>query len=60
VTFSTFDSWIATEHPYAIVYGAAQTIFRMIGKTDEARGMKEEVAEHYRTVLVSGIKEEGE
>jgi hypothetical protein len=32
----------------------------MIGKTDEARGMKEEVGEHYRTVLVSGIKEEGE
>lgn len=60
ITVSTFDSWIATEHPYAIVYAAAQTIFRIIGKTDEARGMKEEVAEQYRTVMVSGIKEEGE
>jgi hypothetical protein len=60
VTESTFDSWIAREHPYAIVYGAAQTIFRLIGKTDESKGMAQEVAEHYRTVTVSGIKEEGE
>jgi hypothetical protein len=55
ITTGTFDSWIALDHPYAIVYGAAQTIFRLIGKTDEARGMKEEVAEQYILLRNSNI-----
>lgn len=60
ITVDAYDSWIAIEHPYAIVYGAAQTIFRTIGKTEEARGMQEEVREQYYLVKTANIVGYGE
>lgn len=32
-----FDSWIAREYPYAIIFDAASTILQTIGMTDAAR-----------------------
>jgi hypothetical protein len=60
ITTGTFDSFIALDHPWAIVYGAARTIFSQIGKTDEAKGMAQEVAEQYRLLMTSEIREFGE
>lgn len=35
ITQATYSSWIALDHPYAIVYEAASTVFKMIGDTDQ-------------------------
>jgi hypothetical protein len=35
ITQSGYDSWIALDHPYAIVFEAASTVFKMIGDTDQ-------------------------
>lgn len=42
-----FTSWIALDHPYAIVFEAARIIFRQVGAVDEANNMRTEVAEQY-------------
>jgi hypothetical protein len=40
VTTVGFDSWIALDHPYAIVLEAAEKVFKMIGKTEEFAAFK--------------------
>jgi hypothetical protein len=35
ITQSGYSSWIALDHPYAIVFEAASTVFKMIGDTDQ-------------------------
>jgi hypothetical protein len=35
ITQVGYDSWIALDHPYAIVFEAASTVFKMIGDTDQ-------------------------
>ena len=35
ITQIGYDSWIALDHPYAIVFEAASTVFKMIGDTDQ-------------------------
>ena len=35
ITQAGYDSWIALDHPYAIVFEAASTVFKMIGDTDQ-------------------------
>lgn len=35
ITALGYDSWIALDHPYAIVFEAASTVFKMIGDTDQ-------------------------
>lgn len=35
ITQSGFSSWVALDHPYAIVFEAASTVFKMIGDTDQ-------------------------
>lgn len=40
ITVLGFDSWIANDHPYAIVYEAAEKVFKMIGKTEEFAAFK--------------------
>jgi hypothetical protein len=35
ITESGYNSWIALDHPYAIVFEAASLVFKMIGDTDQ-------------------------
>lgn len=35
ITESGYNSWIAMDHPYAIVFEAAATVFKMIGDTEK-------------------------
>jgi hypothetical protein len=35
ITQSGYESWIALDHPYAIVFEAASLVFKMIGDTDQ-------------------------
>lgn len=43
-----FKSWIALDHPYAIVYEAARSVFKQIGWDEQAAQIKQEVAEQYQ------------
>jgi len=45
ITESNYTSWIAEEHPYAIVYDAAAAVFKMIGFDEQAAYMKQNVTE---------------
>ena len=45
---NTFSSWIALDHPYAIVYEAARTIFKQIGWDEQAAQVRQEVGEQYQ------------
>jgi len=35
ITQAGYNSWIALDHPYAIIFEAASTVFKMIGDTDQ-------------------------
>jgi hypothetical protein len=35
ITESAYTSWVAIDHPYAIVYEAAASVFKMIGDTEK-------------------------
>jgi hypothetical protein len=45
VTEPGFSSWIASEHPYAIVSDAAASVFKMIGFDEQAAYQKQNVTE---------------
>lgn len=45
---NAYSSWIALDHPYAIVYEAARSIFKQIGWDEQAAQIRQEVAEQYQ------------
>lgn len=45
ITDASFSSWIADEHPYAIICDAAASVFKMIGFDEQAAYMKQNVTE---------------
>lgn len=45
---TTFNSWIAIDHPYAIVYEAVRTIFKLTGFDEQAAAIRQEVSEQYQ------------
>jgi hypothetical protein len=56
---ATFTSWVALDHPYAIVYDAASIIFKAIGKDEEAAVYRQLVAEQYAMLRNSNILANG-
>jgi hypothetical protein len=48
ITEADFNSWIALDHPYAIVFDAVATIFKLIGYDEQAAMYKQMVAEQYQ------------
>jgi len=48
VTPGGYDSWIANEMPWAIIWEAARTIFLQIGYQEQAAQMQSLVAEQYQ------------
>jgi hypothetical protein len=55
ITPDGFSSWIALTHPYAIVYDAAASVFKSIGKDEEASIYKVIAAEQHMAVDATGI-----
>lgn len=47
ITSATYDSWIAVELPYTIVYEAARVIFLQIGYQEQSASMRALVQEEY-------------
>lgn len=59
ITTATYSSWIALDHPYAIIYDAAATVFKAIGKDEEASSFRVLVAEQIAMVKQSNIVAQG-
>lgn len=59
VSVSGFNSWIAIDHPYAIVYEAAEKVFKMIGKTEEFAAFKFLRDEERQRIVISNTVLQG-
>ena len=59
ITQSGYNSWVAKDHPYAIIMDAAATVFKMIGKDEEAAAYRGLVAEQISMLRGSNIVAQG-
>ena len=56
---ATYSSWIALDHPYAIVYEAAITVFKAIGYDEQSATFSKMAAEQLAMIRTSNIQVEG-
>lgn len=56
---TNYSSWIALDHPYAIMFEAARNIFKSIGQDEKAAQIRQEVAEQYQ-ILKQNVVAYGE
>ena len=59
ITISGYSSWVALDHPFAIVYAAAANIFKSIGKDAEWQVWTVQANEQLQEVRISNIEAEG-
>jgi len=59
ITTSGYNSWIALDHPYAIIFDAAATVFKAIGKDEEAAAYRGLVMEQISMLRSSNITANG-
>lgn len=59
VTNATYDSWIAIQHPWYIIYEAAGRVLRMTGKLDEAMAQRALAMEELVTIKATNIQAGG-
>jgi hypothetical protein len=55
VTQSGYKSWIADDHPFAITYEAAATVFKMIGQDEQVPTFRQMVADEYQLLKQHAI-----
>jgi hypothetical protein len=60
ITVSNYDSWVALDHPYAIVFEAAASVFKMIGDTDQFAAYSTLATQQLVEVRNSNISAKGE
>lgn len=51
----SYDSWVAREYPYAIIYDAARTIFRSIGYSEQANEFAGLASEILSEIKISSV-----
>lgn len=59
ITEDTYSSWIALDHPYAIIFEAASTVFKTIGQDEKSAMFKKLTDEQFMMVRSSNIEIEG-
>lgn len=59
ITVAGYNSWIALDHPYAIVFEAASAVFKMIGDTDQFAAYTLLAREHAAEISISNIQAVG-
>lgn len=55
ITEATFNSWIALDHPFAIVFEAARQVLEMTGLKEDAASMLRQVTEQINLLKSSNI-----
>lgn len=59
ITVAGYNSWIALDHPYAIIYQAAADIFKAIGKSEEFAAYTAMALDQRQVVTISNIQAKG-
>lgn len=59
VTETEYNSWIALDHPYAIIFEAAATVYKAIGQDDQATTFRNMVGEQLAMLRAANIEAEG-
>lgn len=59
ITELGYNSWVALDHPYAIVFEAASTVFKMIGDTDQFAAYSQLSGIQMAEVRMSNIQAQG-
>jgi hypothetical protein len=59
VTVDGYSSWIARDHPFAIIYGAAAQIFKSVGKTEEFQAYALMMREQEAAISISNVQVKG-
>lgn len=59
ITADGFDSWVARDHPFAIIYDAAATVFKAIGKDEEASSFRNLVNDQITLIRQVNIDDGG-
>lgn len=55
ITTAGYSSWVALDHPYYIIFDAAATVFKAIGKDDEATTYRALMAEQLAMLKTANI-----
>lgn len=55
ITEASYNSWVTLDHPYCVVFDAAATVFKAIGKDEEASAYRTLVAEQLAMLRTSNI-----
>jgi hypothetical protein len=56
ITQTGYNSWIALDHPWCIIYDAAATVFKAIGKDEEAATYRALVLEQINELRISNVQ----
>ena len=59
ITEAAYDSWIASDHPYAIILPAAALVFKTIGYDEEAATYNQLASAEYELLKISNILANG-
>ena len=59
ISVGSYDSWIATYHPFAIIYEAAAMIARSTGNTDKFKSLRDLAVDEYLNLSVNNIQAVG-
>lgn len=59
ISASGYNSWIALDHPYAIIFEAAEKVFKMIGKSEEFAAYKLLRDEEKQRLMMTNIQVSG-
>jgi len=59
ITPAGYKSWVALDHPYAIIFEAAASIFKQTGDTDQFGAYMRMSAEEQQLVRISNIQPQG-
>ena len=54
-----YVSWVAEQHPYAIIYEACRVMFKAIGFDEQSATFERLVAEEYQLLRMSGLTDVG-
>ena len=59
ITEGAYSSWVAEQHPYAIIKEAARVIFKTIGYDEQSAAYERLVAEEYSLLKLSALSDIG-
>lgn len=60
ITEATYSSWVALDHPYAIIFEAASMVFKMIGDTEQFAAYSDLAGMQLQEVVISNIQSSGQ